>query len=114
MKKKRLEKKRNVDQSFAWQQSYRSLEAVSCNFKLMIHEERVVVESICVFRKNNYNLLESKVKCTEAELLGQFMAADGWSLVHAWLADGITTKNWHSEVTRAAAMIIVIVQGQHS
>ncbi|XP_053697870.1 dentin sialophosphoprotein [Sabethes cyaneus] len=34
------------------------------------------------------------LKCTETELLGQFMAAGGWSLVHMWLADGITTKNW--------------------
>lgn len=34
------------------------------------------------------------LKCTETDLLGQFMAAGGWSLVHMWLADGITTKNW--------------------
>lgn len=34
------------------------------------------------------------LKCTETELLGQFMAAGGWSLVHMWLGDGITTKNW--------------------
>lgn len=34
------------------------------------------------------------LKCTETELLSQFMAAGGWSLVHMWLADGITSKNW--------------------
>ncbi|XP_050076606.1 serine/threonine-protein phosphatase 1 regulatory subunit 10 [Anopheles maculipalpis] len=34
------------------------------------------------------------LKCTETELLGQFMHTGGWSLVHTWLADGIGTKNW--------------------
>uniref|UniRef100_U5ETU3 Putative serine/threonine-protein phosphatase 1 regulatory subunit 10-like isoform x1 n=1 Tax=Corethrella appendiculata TaxID=1370023 RepID=U5ETU3_9DIPT len=34
------------------------------------------------------------LKCTETELLGQFMAAGGWSLTHMWLADGIQSKNW--------------------
>ncbi|XP_035910982.1 serine/threonine-protein phosphatase 1 regulatory subunit 10 [Anopheles stephensi] len=34
------------------------------------------------------------LKCTETELLGQFMQTGGWSLVHTWLVDGIATKNW--------------------
>lgn len=34
------------------------------------------------------------LKCTETELLGQFMAAGGWSLTHMWLQDGISTLNW--------------------
>jgi protein phosphatase 1 regulatory subunit 10 len=34
------------------------------------------------------------LKCTETELLGQFMTAGGWSLTHMWLTDGILTKNW--------------------
>lgn len=34
------------------------------------------------------------LKCTETDLLGQFMAAGGWSLAHAWLTDGIYSKNW--------------------
>lgn len=34
------------------------------------------------------------LKCTETELLGQFMSVGGWSLVHAWLQDGIESKNW--------------------
>lgn len=34
------------------------------------------------------------LKCTETELLGQFMAAGGWNLVHSWLRDGVTTSNW--------------------
>lgn len=33
-------------------------------------------------------------KCTETELLDQFMAAGGWSLTHNWLSDGILTYNW--------------------
>lgn len=31
---------------------------------------------------------------TETELLGQFMSVGGWNLVHAWLQDGIESKNW--------------------
>lgn len=34
------------------------------------------------------------LKCTETELLGQFMSVGGWGLVHAWLQDGIESKNW--------------------
>uniref|UniRef100_A0A182TBH4 TFIIS N-terminal domain-containing protein n=1 Tax=Anopheles maculatus TaxID=74869 RepID=A0A182TBH4_9DIPT len=34
------------------------------------------------------------LKCTETELLGQFMQTGGWALVHTWLIDGIGTKNW--------------------
>lgn len=34
------------------------------------------------------------LKCTETELLGQFMQTGGWSLVHLWLVDGVTSKNW--------------------
>lgn len=33
-------------------------------------------------------------KCTETELLDQFMAAGGWSLAHNWLSDGILSQNW--------------------
>lgn len=34
------------------------------------------------------------LKCTETELLGQFMAAGGWNLVHFWLKDGSESSNW--------------------
>ncbi|XP_058125343.1 uncharacterized protein LOC131266740 [Anopheles coustani] len=34
------------------------------------------------------------LKCTDTELLGQFMQTGGWSLVHMWLVDGIGSKNW--------------------
>uniref|UniRef100_A0A182MM19 TFIIS N-terminal domain-containing protein n=1 Tax=Anopheles culicifacies TaxID=139723 RepID=A0A182MM19_9DIPT len=34
------------------------------------------------------------LKCTETELLGQFMQTGGWTLVHTWLVDGIASKNW--------------------
>lgn len=34
------------------------------------------------------------LKCTETELLGEFMAAGGWTLAYTWLNDGILTKNW--------------------
>lgn len=34
------------------------------------------------------------LKCTETELLGQFMAAGGWNLVHTWLRDGSESDNW--------------------
>lgn len=34
------------------------------------------------------------LKKTETELLGAFMASNGWSLVHTWLDDGIKAKNW--------------------
>lgn len=34
------------------------------------------------------------LKCTETELLGQFMSVGGWGLVHSWLQDGIDSKNW--------------------
>jgi protein phosphatase 1 regulatory subunit 10 len=34
------------------------------------------------------------LKCTETELLGQFMANGGWNLVHNWLRDGFDTSNW--------------------
>lgn len=34
------------------------------------------------------------LKCTETDLLGQFMAAGGWNLVHNWLRDGETSSNW--------------------
>lgn len=34
------------------------------------------------------------LKCTETDLLGQFMSAGGWSLTHMWLTDGILSKNW--------------------
>lgn len=34
------------------------------------------------------------LKCTETELLGQFMEAGGWSLTHLWLKDAIFSLNW--------------------
>lgn len=34
------------------------------------------------------------LKCTETDLLGQFMAAGGWNLVHTWLNDGVGSSNW--------------------
>lgn len=34
------------------------------------------------------------LKCTKTELLGQFMSAGGWSLVHNWLKDGSESLNW--------------------
>uniref|UniRef100_A0A182J1D6 Uncharacterized protein n=1 Tax=Anopheles atroparvus TaxID=41427 RepID=A0A182J1D6_ANOAO len=34
------------------------------------------------------------LKCTETDLLGQFMQTGGWALVHMWLVDGIGSKNW--------------------
>lgn len=34
------------------------------------------------------------LKCTETELLGQFMGAGGWNLVHTWLNDGVNSSNW--------------------
>lgn len=34
------------------------------------------------------------LKCTETDLLGEFMAAGGWNLVHNWLSDGNTSVNW--------------------
>lgn len=34
------------------------------------------------------------LKCTETDLLGQFMAAGGWNLVHFWLKDGSESSNW--------------------
>lgn len=34
------------------------------------------------------------LKNTETELLGQFMAANGWNLCHTWLNDGVTSMNW--------------------
>lgn len=34
------------------------------------------------------------LKCTETDLLGQFMASGGWTLGHMWLNDGIASKNW--------------------
>ncbi|GAB0087289.1 hypothetical protein DMENIID0001_015820 [Sergentomyia squamirostris] len=46
------------------------------------------------------NRLVSKViyiqilKCTDTELLGQFMGTGGWTLAHMWLQDGILTKNY--------------------
>lgn len=34
------------------------------------------------------------LKKTGTELLGSFMSAGGWTLVHMWLSDGIAAKNW--------------------
>lgn len=34
------------------------------------------------------------LKCTDSDLLGQFMAAGGWNLVHNWLRDGEISNNW--------------------
>lgn len=34
------------------------------------------------------------LKCTETDLLQQFMAAGGWNLVHTWLNDGVNSTNW--------------------
>lgn len=34
------------------------------------------------------------LKCTDTELLGQFMSVGGWILAHTWLSDGYETKNW--------------------
>lgn len=34
------------------------------------------------------------LKCTDTELLGQFMEAGGWKLAHGWLKEGIETRNW--------------------
>lgn len=34
------------------------------------------------------------LKCTDTELLGQFMEAGGWKLAHGWLKEGIEMRNW--------------------
>lgn len=34
------------------------------------------------------------LKCSETDLLCQFMAAGGWTLTHLWLTDAITSQNW--------------------
>ncbi|XP_058803454.1 serine/threonine-protein phosphatase 1 regulatory subunit 10 [Phymastichus coffea] len=34
------------------------------------------------------------LKCTDPELLNQFMSENGWNLIHTWLNDGIKAKNW--------------------
>lgn len=34
------------------------------------------------------------LKCTDTELLGEFMTYGGWALAHSWLSDGIESKNW--------------------
>lgn len=34
------------------------------------------------------------LKCTDTELLGQFMETGGWKLAHSWLKEGIESKNW--------------------
>uniref|UniRef100_A0A336LXZ9 CSON007863 protein n=1 Tax=Culicoides sonorensis TaxID=179676 RepID=A0A336LXZ9_CULSO len=34
------------------------------------------------------------LKCSDTELLCQFMQAGGWTLVHLWLTDAITSQNW--------------------
>jgi len=34
------------------------------------------------------------LKCTEANLLDQFMKHGGWNLVFNWLSDGEKTNNW--------------------
>lgn len=34
------------------------------------------------------------LKCTDTDLLVQFMNVGGWQLVHSWLVDGIDSKNW--------------------
>lgn len=34
------------------------------------------------------------LKCSNTELLGQFMGVQGWPLIHTWLTEGIGTQNW--------------------
>lgn len=34
------------------------------------------------------------LKCSETDLLCQFMQAGGWTLVHLWLTDAIASQNW--------------------
>lgn len=34
------------------------------------------------------------LKCSETELLGEFMEAEGWHMTHDWLQDAIQTQNW--------------------
>lgn len=34
------------------------------------------------------------LKCSETDLLGQFMEGDGWRMTHSWLQDAIDTDNW--------------------
>lgn len=34
------------------------------------------------------------LKCSETDLLCQFMQAGGWTLVHLWLTDAINSANW--------------------
>lgn len=34
------------------------------------------------------------LKTTKTDLLGMFMAAGGWNLIHTWLSDAIVAKNW--------------------
>lgn len=34
------------------------------------------------------------LKCSETELLGQFMETDGWMLTYSWLQDAVASKNW--------------------
>lgn len=34
------------------------------------------------------------LKCTNTDLLENFMSANGWDLVYSWLADSIAKGNW--------------------
>lgn len=56
-----------------------------CHFSLMSKYSKKLV-SKCIYIQI--------LKCTETELLGQFMSVGGWSLVHSWLIDGVDSKNW--------------------
>lgn len=57
----------------------------SCAHRLMARFSKKLV-SKCIYIQI--------LKCTETELLGQFMTVGGWALVHIWLTDGIQSKNW--------------------
>lgn len=81
-----------------------------CNFLLQAENEMIAKHTSHLFIQFSVHIhslmakfskkLVSKciyiqiLKCTETELLGQFMAAGGWTLTHLWLQDGITSLNW--------------------
>lgn len=34
------------------------------------------------------------LKCSETDLLGQFMETGGWNMTHSWLQEAIDSDNW--------------------
>lgn len=34
------------------------------------------------------------LKCSETDLLGQFMETGGWNMTHGWLQEAIESDNW--------------------